>query len=55
MYLTFVTNLASQNTFGKISDHNKNVSFTLESGTTGVGLEISLKKNLNYKVCAFND
>ena len=44
MYLTFVTNLASQNTFSKISDHNKNVSTTLESGTTGGSLEISLKE-----------
>ena len=44
MYLTFVTNLASQNTFSKIGDHNKNVSTTLESGTTGVGVKISLKE-----------
>ena len=52
MYLTFVTNLASQNTFSKISDHNKNASTTLESGTTGVDVEISLKeKSELYGMC----
>ena len=56
MYLaTYVTNLASQNTFNKINDHNKNVSSTLERGTTGGGLEISLKEKSELDGIAFND
>ena len=53
MYLasyTYVIYLASQNTFNKVSVHNKKVLTTLESSTAGAGgLVTSLKKKAKLR------